>query len=98
MTEASEVGPSSVITQIGCDSLYGDQIGQPALHVRMRHVHSLFFLPPLQHMGVASLACVSGCACKPSRLDATTPHLLSLFMPYVFEVRDVSFLHHSVLL
>ena len=37
-------------------------------------------------MGVASLACVSGCACKPSRIDATTPHLLSLFMPFVFEV------------
>lgn len=41
----------------------------------------------LQHMGVASLACMSGCTCKPSRLDATTPHLLSLFMPFVFEVR-----------
>lgn len=40
----------------------------------------------VQHMGVASLACVSGCACKPSRIDATTPHLLSLFMPFVFEV------------
>jgi hypothetical protein len=37
-------------------------------------------------MGVASQACVSGCGCKPSRIDATTPHLLSLFMPFVFEV------------
>lgn len=42
----------------------------------------------MQHMGVASLACVSGCTCKPSRIDATTPHLLSLFMPFVFEVRS----------